>query len=218
MRRIEAEELLDENDAPRDDVERSLRDLRRINRFLGGTRAYCRLVSRLVPLDRPCAVLDLGTGTSDLLEALPHARRFGLDFKIQHLLYGRALEARPVHRVGGDAFRLPFRDKSFDVVTSSHFFHHFAPEENAVILRESMRVARVGVAVTDTRRHIAPLAFVRLLGLTPLAGRITRYDAPASVIQGYTLEEARAIAAKTGGRDPRVFRMMPFRFGMLLWT
>jgi ubiquinone/menaquinone biosynthesis C-methylase UbiE len=217
MRRIEAEELLDEHDAPPDDVERSLRDLRRINAYLGGTRAFRQLLARLVSPDRAFDILDLGTGTSDLLEALPNARRFGLDFKIGHLLYGRALATLPVRRIAGDAFRLPFRDASFDIVTSSHFFHHFTPDENADILRDSLRVARVGVAVTDTRRHIAPLAFVRLLGLTPLVGRITRFDAPASVMQGYTLEEARAIAARAGGRDPRVFRLMPFRFGLLLW-
>lgn len=217
MRRIEAEELLDEHDAPLDDVQRSLRDLRRINAYLGGTRAFRRLVAQFIPPDRACDVLDLGTGTSDLLEALPNARRYGLDFKIAHLLYGRALARQHVHRIAGDAFHLPFRDASFDVVTSSHFFHHFAPEENAAILRDSLRVARVGVAVTDTRRNLAPLAFVRLLGLTPLVGRITRYDAPASVMQGYTLDETRAIAARAGGRDRRVFRMMPFRFGLLLW-
>ena len=34
-KRVETEELLDEHDAPRHDVDRSLRDLRRINRWLG---------------------------------------------------------------------------------------------------------------------------------------------------------------------------------------
>lgn len=217
MRRIEAEELLDEHDAPLDDVQRSLRDLRRINAYLGGTRAFRRLVARMVPPDRAFDILDLGTGTSDLLEALPNARRYGLDFKIAHLLYGRALASVLVHRIAGDAFHLPFRDASFDLVTSSHFFHHFSPDENTAILRDALRVARIGVAVTDTRRHVAPLAFVRLLGLTPLAGRITRYDAPASVMQGYTLAEARAVAARAGGRDRAVFRIMPYRFGLLLW-
>src|SRR5438045_1604250 len=126
--RIDAPELLDEHDAPAADVERSLRDLRFFNRWCGGTPAYRRLLRRL---RGGSAVLDLGTGTSDLLESLGGGFRVGLDFKLEHLLHG---DGDGIRRVAGDALRLPFRDGAVDVVTSSHFFHHFTPEENAHIL------------------------------------------------------------------------------------
>jgi ubiquinone/menaquinone biosynthesis C-methylase UbiE len=211
MKRIESEELLDELDAPREDMERSLRDLRFINKYCGGIRIY----RSLVRLFQPQSVLDIGTGTSDLLEAVPHVRtRIGLDFKIDHLLYKRDDSA--IRRVVGDAHSLPFRDGAVDLVTSSHFFHHFSPEENAGILGESLRVSRKGVAVNDTRRHYAPLLFVLLVGALRLVGRITRFDAPASVRQGYTLSEARELAAKTTAKW-KVVRKMPYRYAILLW-
>lgn len=210
--RIETEELLDDADAPAADVDRSLLDLRRINRYLGGTAIYRSLVRRFAP----SSILDLGTGTSDLLEAVPHvALRVGLDFKIDHLLYAR--NDRRVMRVVGDAHNLPFRDDSFDLVTSAHFFHHFSPDENVGILDEALRVARVGVAVNDTRRHYAPLLFVQLLSLLRLVGRITRYDAPASVRQGYTMNEARSVAQRTCAARWSVRAKWPFRFAILLW-
>jgi SAM-dependent methyltransferase len=211
MKRVESEELLDEHDAPREDMERSLRDLRFINKYCGGIRIY----RSLVRLFQPASILDIGTGTSDLLEAVPHVRtRIGLDFKIDHLLYKR--DDSTIRRVVGDAHNLPFRDATIDLVTSSHFFHHFSPEENVGILRESLRVSRKGVAVNDTRRHYVPLLFVLLLGALRLVGRITRFDAPASVRQGYTLSEARDIAA-TVGTKWKVVRKMPYRFAILLW-
>jgi ubiquinone/menaquinone biosynthesis C-methylase UbiE len=210
--RIESEELLDEHDAPREDMERSLRDLRFINRYLGGVRIYRTLVRRFTPQ----SILDVGTGTSDLLELMTSVKtRIGLDFKIDHLLFLR--EGSRVLRVVGDAQRLPFRDGTVDLVTSSHFFHHFSPEENATILGESLRVAKSGVAVNDTRRHYVPLLLVLFLGALRLVGRITRYDAPASVRQGYTLGEARAIAAQTRASRWGVIRMWPYRFAILLW-
>lgn len=211
--RVPADELLDEHDAPRQDVERSLRDLRRINTYCGGIRIYRSLMRRFTPR----SVLDLGTGTSDLLESIPSVPlRIGLDFKIDHLLYLR--DGSRILRVVGDAHRLPFRDGAVDVVTSAHFFHHFAPDENVAMLEESLRVARQGVAVNDTRRHYAPLLFVLLLGALRLIGRITRVDAPASVRQGYTLAEARDIAARVRGTArARVVRKWPYRFGLLLW-
>jgi len=209
--RIETDELLDEHDAPREDMERSLHDLRFINRYLGGQNIYGKLVRRF----QPAAILDIGTGTSDLLESVSHVRtRIGLDFKIDHLLFLR--EHSRVLRVVGDAHHLPFRDGAVDLVTSSHFFHHFSPDENAGILAESLRVARKGVAVTDTRRHYAPLLLVLLLGALRLVGRITRFDAPASVRQGYTLDEVRAIAPRAGASRWDVIRMWPFRFAILL--
>ncbi|HKR65873.1 MAG TPA: hypothetical protein VJZ00_19235, partial [Thermoanaerobaculia bacterium] len=74
-----------------------------------------------------------------------------------------------------------------------------------------------GVAVNDTRRHYVPLLLVLLLGALRLVGRITRFDAPASVRQGYTLSEARAIAEKVPAMKCDVIRVWPYRFGILLW-
>lgn len=210
-RRVTAHELLDEHDAPRADVERSLRDLRRFNRWAGGGRVYRSLVRRFGPR----SVLDVGAGSCELVESTGAPLRVGLDFKIEHLLYERNGSA--VHRVVGDARHLPFRDGSVDAVTSSHFFHHFSPGENESILAEALRVARRGVAVTDTRRHYAPLLFVLGLAAFRLVGRITRFDAPASVRQGYTLREARAIAGNVPAARRAVVRKWPYRFGILLW-
>src|SRR5215213_10860231 len=166
MKRIESEELLDEHDAPRADMERSLRDLRRINKYLGGIGIYRRLLRRF----EPRSVLDIGAGTADNLDASPGVPlRIALDFKIDHLLYLR--HGSQVRRVVGDANRLPFRDNAVDVITSAHFFHHFSADENIAILREALRVAKDGVAVNDTRRHYAPLLFVLLISALHLVGR-----------------------------------------------
>src|SRR5688572_892334 len=89
MRRIESEELLDHDVAP-EEMERSLRDLRMFNRVFGGIRAYRMLVRRLRGEREHFSILDLGTGSSDLLGAFPRAFRVGLDLKIEHLRFGQA--------------------------------------------------------------------------------------------------------------------------------
>jgi ubiquinone/menaquinone biosynthesis C-methylase UbiE len=210
--RLDTPELLDEHDGPRADVERSLRDLRRINRWLGGIAIYRRLIRHFAPFR---SILDLGAGTADLLESVDAPMRVALDFKIEHLLYRH--DGRRIHRVVADVMSLPLRSGVVDVVTSSHFFHHFTPQENETILRESLRVASKGVAVNDTRRHRVPLLFVQLLAGLRLVGRITRYDAPASVRRGYTSAEARDIASRAGASRARVIHAFPYRFGILLW-
>jgi len=217
--RVVEEELLDEENAPAVDVDRSLRDLRRINRYLGGNSVYRRMIRHLAPRGR-LSILDIGTGTSDLLDSLPDALasvRVGLDFKIDHLVFGRRVNRHGIAAVVGDASRLPFRPASIDVVTSSHFFHHFEADENVAILNEASRVARVGVAVNDTRRHLAPLMMVLALSALRLVGRITRFDAPASVRRGYTVEEAKVVIRRVAAGRRAIVRLFPFRFGLLLW-
>ena len=218
-KRTDAEELLDEHDAPRADMERSLRDLRRFNKYAGGTGAYHRLLRRLAPdRNERLTILDLGTGTSDLLESLrdrPNLFPIGLDFKIDHLLYMR--HGSRVRRVVGDAMHLPFRHDSVDIVTSAHFFHHFTPDENVSILRDCLRVARRGVVFNDTLRHYVPYLFVRALALFRLVGRITRFDAPASILRGYTFSEAEEVAKRSGAARAKVVHSFPYRFGILLW-
>ncbi|MGK2858013.1 MAG: methyltransferase domain-containing protein [Thermoanaerobaculia bacterium] len=215
-RRIAVHEHLDHESELTPDVLRSLDDLRGINRWLGGTLAYRSLVER-VSTRRDLTVADLGSGTADLLRSLPAThRRIGLDLKLGHHAVARA-KGEQVALVAADAFRIPLLDRSVDLVTSSHFFHHFDPDENRRILDESLRVSRLAVALTDTRRHCLPLAFVSAVAATPLWSPITRFDAPASVRQGYTLEEVRDIAARTHARRFEVFRMLSFRFGLILW-
>lgn len=219
LRRIDTPELLDEHDAPRKDVERSLRDLRRFNSLAGGLRVYRTLLARVAP-DRaaPLRIADLGAGTADCLDSLRDYRKLtavAIDFNIVHLAYAR--NGSRAHRVVADALHLPLRPNAVDVVTSSHFFHHFSPEQNASILDESLRAAKRGVIVNDTRRHVIPFLFVKLLGWFHLVGRITRYDAPASVRRGYTDDEARAIGAKTEAAKVESRRVWPFRFGLILW-
>lgn len=208
--RIDTEELLDEHDAPRPEMERSLRDLRRINRWFGGIPIYRRLLRLAGPVR---SIVDIGAGTADQVGSVDVPVRIALDFKIDHLAY---LRDAPVHRVAGDAQRLPFRKDSIDVLTSAHFFHHFSPEENVAILREALRVVRKAVIVNDTRRHYVPLLFIRLVSALRLVGRITRFDGPASVLRGYTIPEVRKIAEQTGVHA-EVRRAFPFRFGLVLW-
>lgn len=209
--RIESDEILDEQNAPREEMEQSLRELRGLTQYWGGLAIYRLLLQRFTPR----SIVDIGAGTCDLLESATDVPlRVGVDFNLAHLAYMR--DGSRVHRVVADAHHLPFRDGAVDLVTASHFFHHFSPDENAQILGESLRVAR-GVAMTDTQRHYFPLLFIQLLGKLRIIGRITALDGPASVRQGYTLDEVRELASRVPARERKFVSKWPFRWALLLW-
>lgn len=95
--------------------------------------------------DPPGRVLDLGCGTgllsARLRRELPGARVVGADFSAGML--ARAAARDPGLRcVQATALALPFRDASFDAVTSTEAFHWF-PDQRAA-LAECFRVLAPG--------------------------------------------------------------------------
>ncbi len=115
---------------------------------------------RQVLADRPIAdLLDVGTGTGRLLQILgPFAERAeGVDMSREMLAIARSnIEAAGLCHCGvrqADMYRLPFADRSFDVVTI-HQVLHFA-ESPGVAVAEAARVLRPGgrLALVDFAPH-----------------------------------------------------------------
>ena len=201
-RRRPEPELLDDDDVPAGEAEASLADIEWVHHRLGG-RALVR--RRLRPFfatlagreDAPL-VLDLGCGSGhvgrDLLAAAAEAgarvRVFGLDWKTSHA----RLAARGTVVVA-DAFRLPFGDRSVDVVLSTLFLHHFSPGEAATLLAEARRVAASAIVVLDLTRHRLAIAAISVVGPVAFRSRLSVADGKTSARQAYTSDEIAAIAA-----------------------
>jgi SAM-dependent methyltransferase len=195
-------ELLDADDVPAEEAEASLADIEWVHRWLGGRtlvrRRLLPLLASLAPAAGALSVLDLGCGSGhvgrDLLAAAAAAgtrvRVYGLDRKTSHVrLAGRGTA------VSGDAFRLPFRDRSADVVLCTLFLHHFSPAEAAALLAEAGRVASSAVVALDLARDRVALAVISALGPLVFRSRLSVADGRTSVRQAYTPGEIAAIAA-----------------------
>ena len=101
--------------------------------------------------DAAFSVLDIGCGTGKLAgllagSSLP-AQVIGLDYAPAMVRVARA-NAEQVNVADhctflpGDSEHLPFADRSFDLVTCSHSFHHYPHQQAAVV--EMRRVLRPG--------------------------------------------------------------------------
>jgi SAM-dependent methyltransferase len=218
-------ELLDNLNAGVSEQELSanLRDIRRANRWFGGTRAVFSALRPLLaePRAAPLSVLDLATGSADIPLALANeAQRRGWRVRITAtdqqpdvLAVARGAERPGVIAVeAADARDLPYADGAFDTVLLSLALHHFEPEDALRVLQEMRRVGRRLLLVNDLERSRMGLAGAWLFSHTMTRNRLTRHDAPLSVRRAYTLPEVRALARAAGWQSPEVRRAIPFRY------
>ena len=218
-RLTDAVELLD---GPRDDpaaLAGNLRDLRRINRWLGGVELSVAAIEALAAHRAEVSLLDVGTGGADiplalLTRAAARGRRMsivGLDSRPE-ILTAAAIATPGLTTTDGlelqvgDGRALPFPDRSFDVAHASLVMHHLDPDGALALLREMARVTRLGVVVNDLERSRLGWVGAWLLGHLLTGNRYTRHDAPLSVRRAYRASEMRELVRAAGLVPARTIR------------
>lgn len=211
-KRLILPELLDS--LPEDQARASLRDLVRINRRWGGHSTLRRLLHENVPDGQPFSVLDVGAASGDMGACIrqwyPAAAVTSLDYVESHLAGALG------QRVAGDAFRLPFRPRSFDYVFCSLFLHHFPDDKVVELLRNFGEAARKAVLVIDLERN--PIAYYFIAWSRPLLGwdPVTVHDGAISVEAAFRRTELEDLARQAGLRNPRARVFRPaFRIGLV---
>jgi ubiquinone/menaquinone biosynthesis C-methylase UbiE len=208
----EAVELLDTpGTIPASTLAHNLRDIRRVNRFAGGTAVVLRHLPELlmdVPRGATVTLLDIATGSGDIPRALVHwGRRRGYDLRVlatdvseDVLAVARRETANePAITIEAcDARALPYRDGAFDIAVCSLALHHFPRADAVRVLAEMGRVCRRGVILNDLVRTWPGYVGAWLLGNATTTNRLTRHDAPLSILRAFTLEELEAMAREAG--------------------
>jgi ubiquinone/menaquinone biosynthesis C-methylase UbiE len=218
MKRVVRAELLDSDAGTPAEVARSLADLRLVNRWFGGVATTSALVEHVVESTgrTDFSLLEVAAGSGDVPECTHRRlRRRGINLAITLLdRHGTHLPASGP-RVVADALALPFRDRSFDLVTCGLFAHHLEPDAVVAFVQEALRVARVAVLINDLIRH--PLHLGLVYASLPLHGRLSRHDGPASVRRSYTIPEMSEMLQRTGAARVEITRHYLFRMGVVAW-
>jgi ubiquinone/menaquinone biosynthesis C-methylase UbiE len=217
--RVDVPELLDDDLGTREEIATSLADLRRINRLFGGISTSKHLLTRVFEAANrnTLSVLEVGGATGDTpAQLVTHfqQREKSLDYTI----VDRSSAHLNGHfrSVAGDAFALPFRDNSFDVVSCALLVHHFSPDEVVRFVQDALRVARHAVVINDLRRSRTHLALI-YAGMPLFRSRLTRHDTVASVRRAYTPAEIRRLLSERFSNTVELSTHYLYRMGVIVW-
>jgi ubiquinone/menaquinone biosynthesis C-methylase UbiE len=227
LRQINREELLDIRRFPKREVERSLRDIERINRYLNGTKPVEDELWRQIEARglRTVKILDIGCGSAFLPRALvTEARNRGIEMQVialdlneVHLEIAREMTADfpEIEFLEASAFQVPLADNSVDFVVSTLFLHHFRPPQIIELFQEFQRIAKIGIVMGDIVRDAIPLWFFRLVRPIFAHSFLTRFDGQTSIFRAYTPREMHEIAAHLGCKVEAYF---PYRMNIIWET
>ncbi len=221
-------ELLDLDEAPFEEVRDSLQDVRRVNRYLSGYRVLLQHIGFFLERHvsgQPLHILDAATGSADQpMEVVRYARKRGIGVKVTAIDINpkmiRFAQAETklfpeIRFVQCDVLNLPFRENSFDVVINSLALHHFSREHAVAMLADFSRLARRGVIINDLHRSRVAYAAIFMLTRLLTQNRLTRYDAPVSVMNAFTPDEMQAMAQEAGWQQFAVHRHFPYRIALV---
>jgi hypothetical protein len=219
---------LDLDEAPFWEVRESLKDVRRVNRYLSGYKVlldHARPFLQAHTGPEPFTVLDAATGSADQPIALVKFARklnipiriIAIDINLKMLTFAREETARfpEIKMVQCDIHGLPFANESFNLTVNSLSLHHFTREGAIGIMRSLHAACKRGMIINDL--HRSRIAWAAIFALTRMLtqNRLTRFDAPVSVMNAFTPDEMTTMAQEAGIEDFKVHRHFPYRIALV---
>ena len=221
-------ELLDLDEAPYWEVRESLKDVRRVNRYLSGYKVlldHARSFLEAHTGPEPFTILDAATGSADQPVALvKFARKLkipvritAIDINLKMLAFAREEISRfpEINLVQCDIHSMPFANESFDLTVNSLSLHHFTRESAIGIMRSLYAACRQGMIINDLHRSRIAWAVIYVLTRMLTKNRLTRYDAPVSVMNAFIPDEMIAMVQEAGIEGFTVRRHFPYRIALV---
>lgn len=213
-------EMMDDISVNKGKLTRALKELRIINRLLGGNSVSREGINYFTTDGKDkLKVLDIGGGASDILYDLKKMYNkviiFSMDLNKHTCHYQKGLSGNS-KIFCADAFNLPLKDRFFDLIHVSLFLHHFEEEEIGHLIRQFLSITRCGIVINDLRRNILAYSGIYLLTALFSKSELVKNDGPLSVRRAFTKMDLVNILNICGIKSYLIKRKWAFRFLVII--
>jgi ubiquinone/menaquinone biosynthesis C-methylase UbiE len=228
--RSREKEIMDDLDCSGPVLEQTLRELKTINRWLGGNGVTNRGLNQVVQRFRQkhYSLVDLGCGGGDMIavmQAWAEEKQISMQFigadanantielakERQHALAG-------VHWQVANVFDPAFLEEQVDIATCTLFTHHFTDEELVQLFQGLKRKVRLAIVINDLHRH--PLAYYSIKWLTRWFSKspMVQHDAALSVLRSFKRRDWKLIFAQAGLDQVEIHWRWAFRWQICVYV
>lgn len=230
-RRSGDSEIMDDLEYAGETMDRTLRELEVINRWLGGNRVTINGISKLLEngnQNSPIRVADLGCGRGDMLILIDGwAKKYNLELELfgidanQYVIDAarkRFGKSPNIHLQTVNILSPDFQKREFDIVIGTLFYHHFTDEQLIAFFSHLKKQAGIGFLINDIHRH--PLAYYSIKLLTMLFSKssMVKYDAPLSVLRAFSRKELSNILRSAGIESFTIKWKWAFRWQVIVFS
>lgn len=229
-KRSDGIEIMDDLNCSGEVVDQTLVELEFINKWLGGNAVTINGLNCLLSENKftkgEIIVADLGCGGGDMLKLLSEhferkkliAQFVGIDANPNIIAYAQAnthLDQNISYRTL-DILSPEFRKEKYDLVFATLFFHHFTADQLVEIFSSLKNQTRIGIVINDLHRHWLAYHSIKLLTRLFSKSSMVRYDAPLSVLRGFSKQELTEILHRSGIKNYSLKWKWAFRWQLII--
>lgn len=207
-KRTNKAEIMDDFDLQGEELERTLKDLENINKWLGGNRITMQGIKRLLgshPIDRSVHIADVGCGNGSILREIAEWGRkknvplklTGIDANAHAITIADKLsEFYPeINYSTINIFDPAFKEEEYDIILCTLTLHHFKDEEIKDITANFLKQARIGVVINDLHRSKQAYFLFRAFCKVFIRNKIARDDGLTSILRGFRKKDIKHFAS-----------------------
>ncbi len=219
-------EIMDDLEVEGYDLDQALRELRIINKRLGGNKVTTDGIEQLIKeKQKTYTVMDVGCGGGDMLEvidrwAVKHGKNLqliGVDANPNIIQQAKKkFEDNPrIDFLTQNIFDSAFLENPVDIITCTLFTHHFTDKELKEIFKNFSSKAKLGIVINDLHRH--PIAYYSIVALTKYFSKsaMVKNDGPLSVLRGFSRQDWDRIVQSAGIKNYRIRWRWAFRWQII---
>ncbi len=229
-KRSYTKELMDDLYCSGRELEQTLRELRTINRLLGGNKVTTSGILALIGknVHRSYSVADLGCGGGDMTLVMKDwsirngyaLRIIGIDANpnIISLAKKKVQPGYPdIDFKVANVFDPDYLTEAVDIQTCTLFTHHFTDDELVQIFINIKRSTKIGLVINDLHRHFLAYHSIKWLTAVFSRSKMVKNDAPLSVLRAFSREDWQRILKAAGINKYKISWHWAFRWQIICW-
>ena len=228
-KRSEEAEIMDDFELKGEELEQTLSDLEKINKWLGGNKITLNGIRELLkdtPDNTVVRIADVGCGSGAVLREIAN---WGRSQKFELVLIG--IDANPyaieiaqrrsnyypeINFEALNIFSEEYQLQDYDIVLCTLTLHHFKNEEILELLNTFKTQSNIGVIINDLQRSKTAYILFQAFCKVFINNEIARKDGLTSILRGFKKKDLKKLAKEIPAKKHSINWKWAFRYRWII--